>query len=92
MNSNILNANVTFMVSMSFLDKAEMRGVVTFVMIGLLVGSWIYFLAIVPIDETKKLDATLLLMIFANLIVGTIVGIFAWLGFKQGQVQKQSGT
>lgn len=70
---------------MGILEKAEMRNIVTLVMIGLLVASWIYFLAIVPIDQTKELDATLLVMIFANLIIGTLVGVFAWLGFKQGK-------
>jgi len=72
---------------MSFLDKADMRNVVTLVMISMMVGSWIYFLSVVPIDQTKELDATLLVMIFANLIIGTLVGVFAWLGFKQGKTE-----
>lgn len=72
---------------MSFLDKAEMRNVVALTMIFLMIGSWAYFLSQVEFDETKKLDGNMLVMIFANLIIGTIVGVFAWLGFKQGKIE-----
>ena len=72
-----------------WLDKAEMKSVVTLVMIGLFVGSWIYFLVVTPIDQTKALDSTLMLIIFANLLIGTLVGIFSWLGFKQGKTTTQ---
>ena len=70
---------------MGILDKAEMKSVVALIMIGLVVGSWIYFIGVTPIDDTKKLDSTLLIMILANVIIGTVVGVFSWLGFQQGK-------
>lgn len=74
----------------SILTKADLRSVVTMVMIGVFVGSWVYFLAVVPIDTTKPVDGTLMLLVMMNLLVGTMVGIFAWLGFSQGKVQSQT--
>ena len=75
----------------SIISKADLRSVVILIFVSLFVGSWIYFIALAPIDESKSLDITLLIMIMANLLVGTLVGIFAWLGFKQGQVSSQTG-
>lgn len=77
---------------MGFIDKAEMRNVVALVMIGTTLGSWAFFLSVVEFDDTKKLDATILVMIFANVIIGTVVGVFAWLGFKQGQTSSAIPT
>lgn len=72
---------------LEILNKAEMRNFVALIMIFLMIGSWIFFLSQVKFDDTKKLDLTLLVMLFANIIVGTLVGIFAWLGFKQGKAE-----
>ncbi len=71
------------------IKKADLRSVVTLVMIGTFIGSWIYFLSVVPIDTTKPVDGTIMLLIFSNLLIGTLVGIFAWLGFKQGSTVPQ---
>ena len=64
--------------------KADLRSVVALLMIGVFITSWFYYLAVTPIDDTKKLDATTVFMMFVSLLIGTLVGVFSWLGFKQG--------
>lgn len=76
----------------SLISKADLRSVVTLVMIATFIGSWIYFLSVVPIDASKPVDGTIMLMLMMNLLIGTLVGVFAWLGFKQGQTQPQPGS
>lgn len=71
----------------AIISKTDLRSVVAIVLIGTLIGSWVYFLSIVEVDESKKLDGTMLLLMMWGLIAGTLIGVFSWLGFKQGQLQ-----
>lgn len=68
----------------SLWHKADLRSFVALIVIGAFLGSWIYFIAVTPVDETKKLDGPAVFDKFIIVLLGTIVGIFAWLGFKQG--------
>ncbi len=76
----------------SIWHKADLRSFVALMMIGVFITSWFYFLVVTPVDETKELDATTVFMMFVALLIGTLVGVFSWLGFKQGAVVNQNGT
>jgi flagellar biosynthesis protein FliR len=74
----------------SIISKADLRSVTIIAFVALFIGSFIYFVITVPFDEEKKLDPTLMVLLMMNLLIGTLVGMFAWLGFKQGQAQPQN--
>jgi hypothetical protein len=73
-------------------NRTDLRGVATITLLGLLVGSWGFFLWKVPIDPDTPIDGNVLVMMFGSMIVGSIIGMFNWLGFRQGQNVQQFAT
>lgn len=70
-------------------DRRDLRAIATIFLLVVLGGSWAILLVVVPFDDAKPVDGAVLVMIFASAIIGAIIGMFNWLGFRQGQNQNQ---
>jgi hypothetical protein len=75
----------------SIISKADLRNTVAIVVIASVVGPfWIIFLQ-TPISPSLTISDTVFMMLL-TLMTGTVIGIFTWLGFKQGQISGQQNN
>ena len=68
--------------------KADIQKVVAISFLGLFGAGIIYFFVVADVSEIK-ISGQLDVNQFWTVFVGIIIGIFTWLGFKQGQEKQQ---
>ena len=82
-----LTKNMSNLPGFQFTEKQDMALLMAFITILALFAVMAFLFWKVPFDQTKPADGSALVIMFAGILGGSVIGAFSYVGIKQGSRQ-----